>query len=237
MSDQPPRRSHSARFPEDIEEEPEVRSLPSHRVPFASGREYLNQLLSERNQQHPHIDEIDEQILSAFERQVAILVMDMCGFTEMTMKYGIIHFLAMIRQMEEVAEPAVNGNGGQVIKQEADNLFAAFTDPAQAIEAALDILRGFAAINKVLPPERELHGSIGIGYGDTLIIADEDMYGSEMNVACKLGEDIAERDEILITPAAYAAMPPGRYSCKPVRFALHNLDIRCYRYDHSIFSQ
>jgi hypothetical protein len=39
----------------------------------------------------------------------------------------------------------VTGNGGQVIKQEADNLFAIFAQPAHALEAALDIFRAFEA--------------------------------------------------------------------------------------------
>jgi class 3 adenylate cyclase len=229
MSEQPP-------SPDQPHDKPETRSLPAHAAPFASGRDYLNQLLSERNQHADRADDIDRQITQTFEQRVAILAMDMCGFTQLTLAHGIIHFLAMIRQMEEVARPAIEGNGGRVIKQEADDIFAVFSEPAQALEAALDILRGFDAINKVLPPERHLHGSVGIGFGDTLVIGDEDLFGSEMNVACKLGEDIAETDEILLTDAAYAALPAGRYVCKPVRFALGHLDVHCYRYEQSRFA-
>jgi len=218
------------------DDQPEMRALPAHAVEFASGRAYLNQLLSERNQHAARAADIDQQIVRTFEQRVAILAMDMCGFTSITMAYGIIHFLAMIRQMEEVSTPAITGNGGRVIKQEADDLFAVFSDPVQALEAALDIMRSFAAINKVLPPARHLHGSIGIGFGDTLVIGDEDLFGSEMNVACKLGEDIAEQDEILLTPAAYTALPAGRYLCKPVHFALGALDIHCYRYEQTLFA-
>ncbi|HJQ23684.1 MAG TPA: adenylate/guanylate cyclase domain-containing protein [Blastocatellia bacterium] len=227
MNDQPPDAPNT---------EPETRALPAHAKPFASGRAYLNQLLSERNQHAERATDIDREITRTFERRVAILAMDMCGFTQLTMAHGIIHFLAMIRQMDEVARPAIQGNGGRVIKQEADDMFAVFNEPAQAVEAALDILRGFAAINKVLPPERHLHGSIGIGYGDTLVIGDEDLFGSEMNLACKLGEDIAGHDEILITTAAYTALPAGRYLCRPVRFAIGELDIHCYRYEQSLFA-
>jgi adenylate cyclase len=239
MSDQPPHRhpsSEKANLQADMPgDEIETRTLPAHAVSFTSGRAYLNQLLSERNQQAARATDIDQQIVRTFEQRVAILAMDMCGFTSITLAHGIIHFLAMIRQMEEVSTPAITGNGGRVIKQEADDLFAVFSDPVQALEAALDIWRGFEAINKVLPPERHLHGSIGIGFGDTLVIGDEDMFGSEMNLACKLGEDIAESDEILITPNAYTALPAGRYLCKPVHFALGHLDIHCYRYEQSLF--
>jgi class 3 adenylate cyclase len=233
MSEPPPDAKQPPTPPPD---KPETRALPAHAAPFASGRDYLNQLLSERNQHADRAADIDRQITQTFEQKVGILALDMCGFTQLTLAHGIIHFLAMIRQMEEVARPAIQGNGGRVIKQEADDIFAVFAEPAQALEAALDILRGFSAINKVLPPDRHLHGSIGIGFGPTLVIGDEDLFGSEMNVACKLGEDIAETDEILLTDAAYAALPAGRYVCKPVRFALGHLEIHCYRYEQSLFA-
>src|SRR5581483_10826885 len=89
-------------------------------------RAYLTQLLSERNQRPEKAVEIDEEIRRVFERKAAILAMDMCGFSTLTAQFGIIHFLAMIHQMEQASIPAVTGNGGQVIKQEADNLFAIF---------------------------------------------------------------------------------------------------------------
>ena len=216
--------------------EPETRALPAPAAPFPSGRAYLNRLLSDRNREAAPIASIDEEIRRTFERKVAILAMDMCDFTLTTMSHGIIHFLAMIRQMEEVSTPAVIGNGGRVIKQEADDLFAIFAEPVQALEAALDIRRGFDAVNKLLPPERHLFGSIGIGYGDTLVIGDEDLFGSEMNLASKLGEDIGERNEILLTPSAYTALPAGRYRCKPVKFALHEVEIHCYLYEQSLFA-
>src|ERR1700754_1006593 len=120
MSDQPHRNqppSETANSKsETSNDEPERRFLPAPGKPFTSGRAYLNQLLSERNQHASRAAEIDQQIVRTFEQKVAILAMDMCGFTSITLAHGIIHFLAMIRQMEEVSTPAITGNGGRVIK-------------------------------------------------------------------------------------------------------------------------
>ena len=168
------------------------------------------------------------------ERKVAILALDMCGFSRLTIQHGIIHYLAMIHQMEEASVPAVRENGGQVIKQEADNLFAIFEEPVQAVEAALDIFRAFEAINSVVPDDRDIYGSIGIGYGDTLVIGDEDLFGQEMNLASKLGEDLACRQEILLTAAAHAGLPEGLYKFAPMNFAISGLEIDCYRYEGRI---
>lgn len=196
-----------------------------------SGREHLNSLLSELNQYPARSDIISKQIRDAFERRVAILALDMVGFSRLTVEYGIIHYLAMIHQMAQGAIPAVKSNGGRVVKLEADNLFAVFDKPAQALEAAFDIFRAFNAINSVVPTERDIFGSIGIGYGETLIVDDKDMFGSEMNLACKLGEDLAEKNEILLTPEAFRALPARRYACSPISFSISDMEINCYRYD------
>ena len=212
------------------------KSEPSHsRSPSESGDALLRRLLGVRNQFPERIDEIDEQLRAAFERTVAVLVLDMVGFSRLTVEYGIIHYLAMIHQMEEAARPAVTGNGGVVVKQEADNLYAIFEDPSHALESALDIFRAFDAVNSVVPPDRDIFGSIGIGYGETLVIDGKDMFGSEVNIACKLGEDLAEQSEILLTQSAHDALPPDRYICSPATFLISEMKIDCYRYQRSLF--
>ena len=106
------------------------------------GRVLLRGLLTERNQHPERIEEIDAKIRSHFERDLTVLMLDMVGFSRISRKLGIISFLAMIAEMYMAARPAVVGNGGRVIKLEADNLFAVFDNPTQALEAALDIFEG-----------------------------------------------------------------------------------------------
>ena len=197
-------------------------------------KQSLRRLLSRRIQHPSEAAAIDAAIERAFVRDVAILVLDMCGFSRITQRHGIIHFLAMIHQMEQAARPAIEGNGGEVIKQEADNLFAVFATPEQALEAALDTLRALDAMNAVLPPERALAVSMGIGLGPTLVIAHEDLFGPEMNAACKLGEDIAGPGEILLTEAAHARLPAGRYACTAVQHHISGLALPAHRLDRCL---
>ena len=198
------------------------------------GREELQRLLAIRNQYPERADEIDAEVRGLFEQRVAILVLDMCGFSRRTLEHGIIAYLALIAQMEIVARPAVEGNGGTVVKQEADNLFAIFDSPLDAVEAALDIYRGFEAANTATPDERHLHGSIGIGYGDTLVVGGEDLFGAEMNLASKLGEDLAAQAEILITPTARAELPAERYVCSTMFYEVGDMKIEAFRLDRII---
>ena len=202
--------------------------------PKHPGRAYLRRLLSERNQYPERVAEFDQEIRRTFERAVSMLMLDMSGFSRLAEKHGIIHYLAMIEQMEGTARPAVKANHGVVIKQEADNLLCMFGNPVDALEAALDVFRAFEAVNTVLPDARDIYGSIGIGYGETLVIGDEDLFGNEMNFACKLGEDIATRGQILLTPAAYNALPPGRYEFSVQEDTIGGRDLQFFRLERTL---
>ena len=128
----------------------------------------LRSLLAERAD-HPHrFAQIDAEIKRRFERTVAILVLDMCGFSRLTAKHGVIFYLAMIRQMHAAAMPAVRDHRGLTIKTVADDLFAVFPAARDALEAALDIQRAFAAVNAAVPCDQDIHGDGGPSppYGD-----------------------------------------------------------------------
>lgn len=211
--------------------------LPAPADADAPDRAFLSQLLSVRNQDPGRAPEIDALIHKTFGRNVAILALDMCGFSELTDRYGIVHFLAMIQQMIDAAGPAIQGNGGSVIKQDADNLFAVFANPTQALEAALDIFRAFEAMNAVLPNERDIYGSIGIGYGEALVVDGEDLFGAEVNLASKLGEDIAGRMEIIVSPTAHAALPPDRYAFTPHTYTIAGVAVECYAFEKCLFAR
>ncbi len=199
-----------------------MNALPDHAL--------LANLLADRAD-HPHrAAQIDQDIKRRFEKTVAILVLDMCGFSRLTARHGVIFYLAMIRQMHAAAMPAITDNGGLTIKTVADDLFAIFPTAQNALEAALDIHRAFAAINAAVPTDQDIHGSIGIGFGPTLVLDNADLFGHEVNQASKLGEDCACGDEILLTPAADATLPTATYSCSPVTYELSGQPFPAYRY-------
>ncbi len=194
------------------------------------GRVLLRGLLAERNQHPERSEELDAQIRSNFERELTILVLDMVGFTRLSRQLGIISYMAMIAEMYFAARPAVIANGGRVIKVEADNMFAIFDGPTKALEGALDILAAFDAINGVVPDDHDIFGSVGIGHGPILVIDDEDIFGCEVNVASKLGEDVAASSEILLTESAFRALNPGGY-----RFDARQADIGGFPLDYYHF--
>lgn len=189
----------------------------------------LDRLLQTRNEHPEKAAEIDATIHKVFSQTHAILVLDMSGFSRMTVRYGIIHFLAMMHRLHVIALPLVNQHQGRLIKQEADNLFAVFPTVALAVEAAVDLLKTLAAVNTGLPDLLDLFASIGIGYGEVLMIEDSDMYGSEMNLASKLGEDLARSGEILLTEAAFAQVDPTSGRWEELEFSVSGLQLMTHK--------
>lgn len=192
-------------------------------------RERLYKFLRERNEQPARAAEIDALIREVFAETIAVLVMDMSDFSRQTIRHGIIHFLAKIQRMHSIAIPVVEARGGLIIKLEADNIYAVFGAVADAVEAAVDIQRGLEAVNTLLPDELDMHGEYGIGFGETLVIENEDIFGSEVNLASKLGEDLAQRGEILLTESAFQQVAQGDREFERLDMTVSGLNLVVYK--------
>jgi adenylate cyclase len=164
----------------------------------------LERLLDARNEHPERLGTIDAQIRANFERTCAIFVLDMCGFSRLTIRHGIIHYLAMIRRMQHCVLPLVETCGGTTVKTEADNVFAVFPSVPNALRCARLVQRQLQHQNESLPEDWDVHVGIGIGYGPVLMVGAHDLYGAEMNLASKLGEDLAGAGDVLLTEAAHA---------------------------------
>lgn len=169
-------------------------------------RSELRPLLHEYNE-HPELRQrVLSEIDARFRRDVAVLVLDACGFSRTVRGRGIVHFLALLERLERLVRPCVEEQHGRILRREADNLYAVFDTADHALRAAQLIQRDVRAANEALPEDEEVGVSIGIGYGELLLVGPDDAWGDEMNLASKLGEDLAECGEILITKGAREAL-------------------------------
>lgn len=192
-------------------------------------RERLGKMLQERNEYPERAAAIDQEITKLFGQTVAVMVMDMSGFSRQTLRHGIIHFLAQIHRMHSIAAPIVERHHGELIKTEADNIFAIFSSVDEAVAAAVEMDAGLDAANTMLPDEYDMYGEFGIGYGEILVIENADLFGSEMNLASKLGEDIAQRGEILLTESAYKQVASGGHRFEELKMLVSGIDLRAYK--------
>ncbi len=150
---------------------------------------------------------IESSLWDEFGAEYAVFVLDMSGFSLLTRKYGIVHYLSMVRRMQMTTEPIVKSYGGFMIKYEADNCFAVFPDPLSAVNAAIAMQHAFRAENLLTSDDLDIHISCGIDYGKILIVGREDCFGDPVNRASKMGEDLAVAGEILVTKEAMQMIP------------------------------
>ena len=146
-------------------------------------------LIDQLNNTPDHSDDIKAEIWRNYGAYKAVLALDMSDFSSTVRRDGIISYLAQIRKTQLLTQPLITQHQGEVVKYEADNLLAIFDDCQMALDAAI-------AINKACV---DTGVSIGLDYGQILVIKEQDCYGDTVNVAFKLGEDIAQKNEILIT--------------------------------------
>jgi adenylate cyclase len=151
---------------------------------------------------------IETHLWDDYGTEKAVFVLDMSGFSLLTRKYGIVHYLSMVRRMQLTVEPIIESYDGSMIKFEADNCFAIFPDTLPAIRAAIAMQMAFDASNLLTSDEFDVRIACGIDYGKILIIGDEDCFGDAVNRACKLGEDVAAAGEILVTSEAMDRVHP-----------------------------
>lgn len=149
---------------------------------------------------------IETTIWRQFGSERAVLVLDMSGFSLLTRRHGVIHYLSMVRRMQETVRPIVHAHDGSIVKFEADNGFAVFPDPESAIRAAIEMNRTSDRQNAEVSEESGIHLSCGIDHGRILLIEGRDFFGDPVNTASKLGEDLADPGEILVTRSAMSAL-------------------------------
>ena len=193
-------------------------------------RERLQKLLKEYNEYPDRHREIEDRIHEEFSRVVAILVIDSCGFSRSVRQHGIVNYLARLERLERMVAPIIVSHGGRVLRVEADNIFALFADTEAAVRCASEVQRNVEIANEPLPAASELYIAIGIGYGRVLLVGDDDAYGDEMNIACKLGEDLAEQGEILLTASAHEAIGGGTtWQFEDWSVRISGLDLTAYK--------
>ena len=176
---------------------------------------------------------IEESLWTAYGAEYAVFVLDMSGFSLLTRKYGIVHYLSMVRRMQLTTEPIVKSYGGSMIKYEADNCFAVFPDPLSAVNAAIAMQHAFTASNLLTSDDLDIHIACGIDYGKLLIIGHEDCFGDPVNRASKMGEDLAIAGDILITKDAMQMIPPeAGIQAREITVSISGITIPAYIIDY-----
>jgi len=166
----------------------------------------LELLIEERLKHGADKAQIDHRIWNLFGEKWAVLYTDLSGFSRNVTEFGIIHFLQTIYESHRLLVPVIQHGNGILLKTEGDSLMVMYRSVDDAVRSAIAMQHCCQRHSRNLAAEDKVLLCIGIGYGEMLRIGDQDVYGAEVNTACKLGEDTAKAHEILISKAVSDAV-------------------------------
>ena len=113
----------------------------------------------------------------------AVMFTDIVGSTEMTARLGDAAALELVRVHDALVRRGLQAYGGREVKHTGDGIMAAFDKVANAVSAAADIQRRFAAYNS--EASESLRVRIGIHAGEP-VEENNDLFGTTVQLAYRL---------------------------------------------------
>jgi len=159
---------------------------------------------------------IDERIWDLFGEEWCVMYTDLAGFSRNVAEFGIIHFLQVIHESLKILIPVIENHNGVLLKTEGDSMLIIFRSPSNAIECAVRMQEACTRYNEDKSDSEKVLLCVGIGFGKVLRIGDTDVFGAEVNAACKLGEDVAKAWQILVTEPLCNAVTGWEFEKIPV---------------------
>lgn len=160
----------------------------------------------------------DRRLWDELGIEATVLVSDLSGFTRQMRRHGVLHFLDVHRRSLELSGTVMQRFGGQLVKTEADNSIALLDRPETAVRAGLELLSLCRRANDGVAPDAQLRPCLGLCHGHILLLAD-DAFGEPVNLAYKLGEDVARPFELLIDEATARLIDADGFGFGPTEYA------------------
>jgi len=118
-------------------------------------------------------------------RLAAILAADVAGYSRL-MGIDEEGTLAQLKtHRRELVDPKISEYGGRIVKTTGDGMLVEFGSVVDAMRCAIEMQKGMAERNALVPENKRIELRIGIHQGD--IISDAgDTFGDAVNVAARL---------------------------------------------------
>jgi adenylate cyclase len=146
------------------------------------------------------------------DAEVAILFVDLVGFSAWALSAGDEAAVALLRDVGRATDATVADHGGRVVKRLGDGAMAVFTDARAGVEAAVQACRDVTAI-EADGYEPALRAGLHVGRPRRL---GGDFLGVDVNVAARVAE-AAKGNEVLISQTARERLPPDAFALKRKR--------------------
>jgi adenylate cyclase len=134
-------------------------------------------------------------------RLAAILAADVVGYSAHMERDEAGTYERLVADRKELFEPEIARHHGRIFKLMGDGLLAEFSSAVNAVQCAVALQHGMAAVNADLPESRCTLLRIGVNLGD-VIVEGNDLYGDGVNIAVRL-ETIAHPGGIVVSSTAF----------------------------------
>jgi class 3 adenylate cyclase/tetratricopeptide (TPR) repeat protein len=134
-------------------------------------------------------------------RLAAILALDVVGYSRLMSEDEAGTFATLKAHRTEFFQPTVAEHKGRIIKLMGDGALVEFSSVVDAVACAVAVQEGMVARNEGVPEDRKMLLRLGVNLGD-VIVEDDDIYGTGVNVASRL-ETLAEPGGIWISGTVY----------------------------------
>lgn len=136
-------------------------------------------------------------------KNLTLLFTDLKGSTEMYRRIGDFKAYAIVREHFALLKMIVAKSGGAVVKTIGDAIMASFSDPAEALAAAVHMNREIKNVGM----GEDLVLKIGVHSGPCIAVELNerlDYFGQTVNIAARV-QGIANAGEIVVSPEVYNA--------------------------------
>ena len=168
-------------------------------------------------------------------RHVAVLVMDVAGYSRLIEANVIDTALRLRCVLGDLVKPTVLAHDGRVVDITGDGALMAFSDADDAVRCGAAVQRGLQGLERETPADRRIRLRMGLSAGEVLSI-DGDLYGPAINIAARLSA-LAEAGSIYACGKVLERMSAATASCcEPLgRRRLRNISkpVRVFRVDHA----
>jgi class 3 adenylate cyclase len=140
------------------------------------------------------------------DEPAAVAFIDIAGFTRLSDERGDAVAAAIASDFGELAGRIASDHGGVVVKLLGDGALVRFWRAGAAkaaVDASLELLASMLVAG--LPP-----GHAGVAVGP-VVIRDGDVFGRTVNLASRIGEDVATAGRLLATTSVADSLPRDAY--------------------------
>lgn len=146
--------------------------------------------------------------------ELVMLQSDLSGFTRLTKKYGILHFMTLILNCRKIFNMHLFECDGEILKYDGDNNICKFTSTEQAIEYVLRVRADLDKYNEGKEEDFQIRAKMGMAKGSVIVSQDGDIVGDAWEQCCYLSEEMAKVGEILISEEIKSDLKGLSFNCE-----------------------